>query len=392
MTVGEAFLSAFLQVLFDRLASREFIELLRGRNLDEVLEKLKITLLTITAVLNDAEEKQFSSPAVEKWLHIAKDALFDAEDVLDELATDALQCKLEGESRTGKNRVRNRSFIPTSVNLFKEGLESRIRKIIDKLENISKQKDVLGLKDNVAGRFSEIKQRLPTTSLVEEPCVYGRDGDEKQIVEVLLRDDEPSKAKIGVVPIVGMGGIGKTVLAQLVYNNGRVKEHFALRIWVCVTDRFDVMRITKTLVESITLITPELNDLNLLQVSLREKVVGNRFLLVLDDVWSKRNKGWDVLLNPLRAGATGSKIIVTTRNADVASSVGTVPAHHLKGLSCEDFWSLFKSQAFEVRRNIDAHPHMEVIGKEIVEKCDGLPLAAKTFCARELKNMNGGIF
>ena len=103
-----------------------------------------------------------------------------------------------------------------------------------------------------------------------------------------------------------------------------------------MTDRFDVMRIIKTLVESITLITPELNDLNLLQVSLREKVVGNRFLLVLDDVWSKRNKGWDVLLNPLRAGATGSKIIVTTHNADVASSVGTVPAHHLKGLSCED--------------------------------------------------------
>ena len=233
--------------------------------------------------MNDADEKQFSSPAVEKWLHIAKDALFDAEDVLDELATYALQCKLEGESRTSKNRVRNRNFIPTSVNLFKEGLESRIRKIIDKLENISKQKDVLGLKDNVAGRFSEIKQRLPTTSLVEEPCVYGRDGDEKQIVEVLLRDDEPRKAKIGVVPIVGMGGIGKTVLAQLVYNNGKVKDHFALRIWVCVTDRFDVMRITKTLVESITLITPELNDLNLLQVSLREKVVGNWFLLVLDD-------------------------------------------------------------------------------------------------------------
>ena len=155
------------------------------------------------------------------------------------------------------------------------------------------------------------------------------------------------------------------------------KSPFALRIWVCVTDRFDVMRITKTLVESITWITPELNDLNLLQVSLREKVVGNRFLLVLDDVWSKRNKGRDVLLNPLRAGATGSKIIVTTRNADVASSVGTVPAHHLKGLSCEDCWSLFKSQAFEDRRNIDAHPHMEVIGKEIVEKCDGLPLAAK---------------
>lgn len=376
MTVGEAFLSAFLQVLFDRLATREFMELLRGRKLDEVLEKLKVALLTITAVLNDAEEKRFGSPAVEKWLHLAKDALYDAEDALDELATDALQSKLEGQSQRGRNPVRSNSFISNSVNFFKEGIESKMKKIIDKLENISKQKDVLGLKDNVAGILSEFKQRLPTTSLVEEPRVYGRDDDEKLMIEVLLRDEPTSNTKIGVVPIVGMAGIGKTILAQLVYNNRRVKEHFAQRIWVCVNAHFDLMRITKTLVESITFKTPDLNDLNLLQVRLRNKLAGKRFLLVLDDVWSKRNKGWDMLLNPLRAGAPGSKIIVTTRNADVAASIGTVPAHHLKGLSFEDCWSLFKDQALE-DNNIGARPCLNTIGREIVKKCDGLPLAAK---------------
>lgn len=88
MAVGEAFLSAVLQVLFDRLASREFLNLLRSRKYDDLLEKLKITLLTVTALLNDAEEKQFYSPSVGKWLHMAKDALYDAEDVLDELATE----------------------------------------------------------------------------------------------------------------------------------------------------------------------------------------------------------------------------------------------------------------------------------------------------------------
>ena len=94
MAVGELFLSAFLQVLFDRLASREFIDLLCYWKFDDLLEKLKITLLTVTALPNDAEEKQFHSPAVAKWLNMARDALYDAEDILDEFATETLRCKL----------------------------------------------------------------------------------------------------------------------------------------------------------------------------------------------------------------------------------------------------------------------------------------------------------
>lgn len=68
MPIGEAFLYAFLQVLFDRLASNEFIGLFCGQKYGDMLEHLKITLLTVTALLNDAEEKQFDSLAVEKWL------------------------------------------------------------------------------------------------------------------------------------------------------------------------------------------------------------------------------------------------------------------------------------------------------------------------------------
>ena len=377
MTVGEAFLSAFLQVLFDRLASREFIGLLHYKKFDDLLEKLKITLLTVTALLNDAEEKQFHSPAVEKWLHMAKDALYDAEDILDELATETLRCKLEAESKVDPNQVWNWNLIPTPCNTPSSrgtGIESKLKKVIERLELIAKYKDVLGLQDNVGGRSSGFKYRLPTTSLVDETCVYGRDHDKNLIIEMLLMDG-PSN-KIGVVPIVGMAGIGKTTLAEIVYNETRVESYFDLRIWVFVSDQFDVVRVTKTILRSVTLKHIDLNDLNLLQVSLKEKLVGKRFLLVLDDVWNKRNNDWDLLWNPLKTGAKGSKILVTTRNRDVASSMGTVPAHHLKGLSFEDCWLLFRSQAFE-NRNIDAYPHLEAIGKKFVEKCEGMPLAAK---------------
>ena len=375
MAVGEVFLSAFLQVLFDRLASREFIDLLRFRKFDDLLEKLKITLLTVTALLNDAEEKQFHSPAVEKWLHMAKDALYDAEDILDELATETLRYKLEAESKAGPNQVWNWNLISSPCSTpSSRGIESKLKKVIEKLELIAKYKDVLGLKDNVGGRSFGFKQRLPTTSLVDETCVYGRDHDKDLIIEQLLRDAPSSK--IGVVPIVGMAGIGKTTLAQIVYNNDRVEKHFHLRIWVCVSDQFDVVRVTKTILRSVTLKHTDLNDLNLLQVSLKEKLVGKRFLLVLDDVWNKRNNDWDLLWNPLKTGAKGSKILVTTRNKDVASSMGTVPAHHLRVLSFDDCWLLFRSQAFENINN-EVYPNLETIGRKVVEKCEGLPLAAK---------------
>ncbi len=138
MAVGETFLSAFLQVLFDRLASRDFIDLLRYRKFDDLLEKLKITLLTVTALLNDAEEKQFHSPAVEKWLHMAKDALHDAEDILDELATETLRCKLEADSKASPNQVWNWNLISTPSNTpSSREIESKLKKIIEKLELIA---------------------------------------------------------------------------------------------------------------------------------------------------------------------------------------------------------------------------------------------------------------
>lgn len=376
MAIGEAFLSAFLQVLFDRLASHEFVGLLCGRKYDELLDKLKITLLSVTTLLTDAEEKQFYNPAVKNWLHMTKDALYDAEDILDELATEALACKVEAESQAvNKNKVWKWNSISSSISPSSRGIESKLRKIIERLELIAKYKNVLGLKDNVGGRLFGFRVRSPTTSLVDESCVFGRNYDKEKITQVLLLD-EPTSSKVGVVPIVGMAGIGKTTLAQLVYNDDVVDKHFDLKVWIFVSDHFDAVRVTKTILESVSSEKVDLDDLNLLQVCLKEKFVGKRFLLVLDDVWNKRNNDWEMLWVLLKAGKSGSKIIVTTQNSDIASSMGTVPPYYLRGLSFEDCWLLFRSQAFENRTIND---NFEAIGREIVKRCDGLPLAVKRF-------------
>ncbi|CBI23827.3 unnamed protein product, partial [Vitis vinifera] len=316
--VGGAFLSASIQVLLDRLASRNVLTFLRGQKLSAtLLRKLKIKLVAVQAVLDDAEAKQFTKSAVKDWMDDLKDAVYDAEDLLDEITTEALRCKMESDAQT---------------------------------------------------------------SATQSGEVYGREGNIQEIVEYLLSHNA-SGNKISVIALVGMGGIGKTTLTQLVYNDRRVVECFDLKAWVCVSDEFDLVRITKTILKAIDSGASEKysddSDLNLLQLKVKERLSKKKFLLVLDDVWNENYTNWHMLQTPLTVGLNGSKIIVTTRSDKVASIMRSVRIHHLGQLSFEDCWSLFAKHAFE-NGDSSLHSELEEIGKGIVKKCKGLPLAAKT--------------
>ncbi|KAJ9687389.1 hypothetical protein PVL29_016039 [Vitis rotundifolia] len=361
---GGALLSASLQVLFDRMASRDVLTVLQEQKLSAtLLRELKMKLLAVKVVLNDAEAKQITNSDVKDWVDELKDAVYDAEDLLDDITTEALRCKMESDSQT---QVRNI--------ISGEGIKSRVEKITDTLENLAKEKYFLGLKEGVGENWSK---RWPTTSLVDKSGVYGRDGDKEEIVKFLLSHDA-SGHKISVIALVGMGGIGKTTLAKLVYNDRRVVEFFDLKAWVCVSNEFDLVRITKTILKAIDSGTSsDHNDLNLLQHKLEERLTRKKFLLVLDDVWNEDYNDWDSLQTPFNVGLYGSKIVVTTRINKVAAVMHSVHTHHLAKLSSEDCWSLFAKHAFP-NGNSSPHPKLEEIGKEIVKKCDGLPLAAKT--------------
>ncbi|CAN6559056.1 unnamed protein product [Malus baccata var. baccata] len=372
--VGEALLSGSIQVLYDKIASGEFMDFFRERRLnDSLVERLKMTLLSLQAVLNDAEEKQITNPAVEKWLDELKHAVFDAEDLVDEIDTEASRRKVKDQTK--KTQVLN--FLSTSRKPFNyKGMNGRIEDLFNKLEHLAKQKDNLGLRGGVGGNVS---QRTPTTSVVEDGfCTYGRDGDKEKLKALLLLFDNESSSNFSVVPIVGMGGVGKTTLAQLLYNDEQVKEHFDTNVWVCVSEQYEGLRVIKTLIEEITKKPCDNLEMNSLEVQLRAQLRGKRFLLVLDDLWNENYDDWERLRILFTYGAKGSKVIVTTRSRHVASIVhNTISIHDLEKLSDEDCWLLLAKHAFR-NENPDAHPDLVEIGKQIARKCNGLPLAAKT--------------
>ncbi|XP_028191248.1 putative disease resistance RPP13-like protein 1 [Glycine soja] len=383
--VGGALLSALLQVAFEKLASLQVRDFFRGRKLDQkLLNNLEIKLNSIQALADDAELKQFRDPRVRNWLLKVKDAVFDSEDLLDEIQHEISKCQVEAEaeaeaeSQTCTCKVPN-FFKSSPVSSFNKEIKSRMEQVLEDLENLASQSGYLGLKNasGVGSGFGgAVSQQSQSTSLLVESVIYGRDDDKEMIFNWLTSDIDNCN-KLSILSIVGMGGLGKTTLAQHVYNDPRIENKFDIKAWVCVSEEFDVFNVTRTILEAVTKSTDDSRNREMVQGRLSKKLTGKRFFLVLDDVWNRKQKEWKDLQSPLNGGAPGSKIVVTTRDKKVASIVGSNKTHSLEMLQDDHCWRLFAKHAFQD----DSHqpnPDFKEIGTKIVEKCKGLPLALTT--------------
>jgi hypothetical protein len=190
----------------------------------------------------------------------------------------------------------------------------------------------------------------------------------------LNSDDEDN---VAVLPIVGIGGMGKTTLARLVFNDDKIKNHFEVKLWVCVSDDFDEKLIVEKILEFAKSKKPENLDMNNLIKDLHKEMEGKRYFLVLDDVWNDDRAKWLSLKTLLMSGARGSTILVTTREEKVAKIVHTIEPYFLGCLNEHESWSLFKQMAFEKGQEPE-NSGINLIGKEIVEKCRGIPLVIKS--------------
>ncbi|XP_062118252.1 putative disease resistance RPP13-like protein 1 [Humulus lupulus] len=332
-------------------------------------------LCSAHALLNDAEEKQLRNQEVRMWLIELQDVIYQADDLVDRIDYEALRSKLEDDQSSSSSASKVlMKFMPPFLSTFDKTVKLDSMEILRKLKILVDKKDVLGLREGAQNK--PWPRRL--ARLVEHADVYGRDAEKKIIVDQLLKDDVDSGSNISVISIVGMGGLGKTTLAQVVYEDDRVQKYFELKVWITVSDEFDIFRITKEIFEGVTTNKCGTENFDELRRKLKEALRGKKFLFVLDDVWNESYSLWDTLKSSFEFGANGSKILVTTRSTIVASTMATGKVHHLQTLLNEDSWQLFVKYAFENNFDQNSNKDLQALGRKIVEKCKGLPLAIKS--------------
>ncbi|AET01333.2 putative P-loop containing nucleoside triphosphate hydrolase, leucine-rich repeat domain, L [Medicago truncatula] len=358
--------------LVNRLASAAFREFGRIYGVMDELERLKNTIEVIRAVLLDAEEKQEKSPAVQVWVRRLKDVLLPADDLIDEFLIEDM---IHKRDKAHKNKVTQviHSFLPSRT-AFRRKMAHEIEKIQRSFKDVEEDMSYLKL-NNVVVVAKTNNVRRETCSYVLESEIIGREEDQNTIISLLRQSHEHQN--VSLVAIVGIGGLGKTALAQLVYKDGEVKNLFEKHMWVCVSDNFDFKTILKNMVASLTKDDVVNKTLQELQSMLQVNLTGQRYLLVLDDVWNECFEKWDQLRPYLMCGAQGSKVVMTTCSKIVADRMGVSDQHVLRGLTPEKSWVLFKNIVFgDV--TVGVNQPLESIGKKIAEKCKGVPLAIRS--------------
>lgn len=370
--MAEAVISALLEVLFEKIASRVFKENGPLGATRKEMEKLQSVLSTIQAVLQDAEERQLRDNALRNWLLKLKDIVYDADDLLDEYMTELRRNQVishDWEICCCVFHAANSVIFNTNLLCLCYKMKLNLKEIGNKLELVANERLKFHLRD--AMYQSVPFERLESDSYLLESKVFGRDGDEKNIVK-LITDSQGEK--VSVISIVGIAGIGKTTVAKLAYHNLQVEKYFDRKIWVCVSEGFNVKRLMKAIVESDTGSGCNLVEMEAIQRRVQELIIGKRVLLVLDDVWDDDHEKYERLKNLITNGVEGSKILITTRYEKVAQLMGTV--YHLEGLSDDDCWSLFQESAYKNRKQGESLG-LEEVGRQIAKKCVGVPLAAK---------------
>ncbi|KAG8367038.1 hypothetical protein BUALT_Bualt16G0030900 [Buddleja alternifolia] len=288
---------AIVSIVLERLAEaiqtqiQNEVDLVRG--VKKELIYLSSELNTIRNVLDDAEKRGYKEKTVHHWLNKLENASYDIDDVVDAWNFSNLKLQIEGSDNFVVPKRKVCSCIPCSCLCFNKvttryDIAKKIKGQKGRLDMIVKEKDRYNFIVGWPTDDRRESDRVRSTSSIDESKIHGRQADKDILVSKLMREDDGGEGFAPrVVSIVGVGGIGKTTLAQLVYNNDRVIDCFKLRIWVCVSDVFDEVKIAKGIVEIVNKSSPILDELESLLKCVRDTISVEKFLLVLDDVWNE---------------------------------------------------------------------------------------------------------
>ncbi|KAL5707009.1 hypothetical protein ACHQM5_025110 [Ranunculus cassubicifolius] len=381
---------ALITVVLEQLSSYIQSEVALVIDTREEVVKLTGNLKLVQAVLADADEKQVKNKSVKVWLDDLKQVVYDVDDVLDEWHTRAAISQLQGSINVG-TRKKVLSYLLSPCFCFQNvivryDIGQNIRDLNKRLDGIAKQRTDFGLK---VVNQSHDEPRPQTSSVVDVSKIHGRDRAKEEIVSRLLGESSSQGEALRVIAIVGIGGLGKTSLAKMILNEERVNANFKTKMWVCVSEPFNLGSVAKAIIKEATGDGQESAEWEEVHRCLCQSVKGKQFLLVLDDVWTEDPNHWSQLKLALDGGAPGSRIIVTTRNRTIAKMMGSsdFDVHDLEKLSNDDSWLVLRDVALVGKEKEEEK--FEKIGREIAIKCKGVPLAITTLasllCERQTK-------
>ncbi|KAB2596576.1 disease resistance protein RPM1-like [Pyrus ussuriensis x Pyrus communis] len=356
-----------------------------SRDVHKEVGFIKDELESIRAFLKDADAKaaadgETTNDGVKTWVNQVRDAAFYIEDVIDEY----LLRITRHHQDPGFIRFFHKIIWLAKKTRSQDGIVSKVDRMKELVRNIQERRKRYELSSIDQQGQDNGEKTLPW----HDPRVASLFIEEAEVVGI-----KPARAKltnllVGKVPrrevisVVGMGGLGKTTLAKKVYDNLTVLDEFDCYAWITVSQTYKVEDLLRTVVKMFCSSRNEnfpegidtMNEESLIRKS-REYLQQKRYVVVFDDVWEV--DFWEAIEHALPDNK-GGRIMITTRSQDVADFCKKscfVHVHHLQPLPPNKAWELFCRKAFRFELEGKCPPELEDMSREIVKKCEGLPLA-----------------
>ncbi|KAJ8439565.1 hypothetical protein Cgig2_024152 [Carnegiea gigantea] len=371
------------KILTEKLISGVVKEACSFSQIKSLIKTLEETKPIIEAWLLDADATQLTNHAERVAFQQLISTLEKMNTSLDVREARAMRRQTMSRGRPIKKVLL--FFSPSSnpiVCFFREARE--VKALMEELDRIARKHNLLGNVFRLS--FETVNQKQALTfekRAFTSEVVVGRDRDRDNIIRMLL-ESSTAQETFSMVCIVGIGGMGKTTLAQYVFSNDRVKSHFDMMIWVYVPQVLIAEDVMQSMVAFATDEAHLQWGMLRLQYDFQRQITDKKILLVLDNVWDHEllSLQWQELRGLIGFCAPGSMVLTTTRSVGVAKTMGIVNRYMLEDLKKEDSWHLFKRIAFTQGQD----PRVEAIGREIVQLCPNVPLVIRNI-GHHLKGM-----
>ncbi|KAG6481018.1 hypothetical protein ZIOFF_057609 [Zingiber officinale] len=361
---------------------------------EEKIKQLGSKAKMIKDLIHAAEASQTSNLIFADYILRLKNEFYVLDDIFDKF-----------DYRKMEEKVRNRNKSQAAHGFFQWRLLNHAAKhaqvVINRLcfsdQDLNDLLEATRMLDNVHSEMSNLTKLVQSdlaprsddslewriTTSISGTKLFGRDNEKESLVKLLLQPFDAtssSSRNFSVISIVGVGGVGKTSLAQAAFNDPAVMARFTTKVWACA-HRFDLKSMSIEILAEASSRRQEnfhnLRSLEKIQLSLMKHLRGKRFLIVLDDVWNEASGKWEMLSRSFQSAKQGSIVLITTRNQRISDMMEAKESMKLEGLGNKDFLPFFMNCAFGCH-NPGHYPKLLQLGQQIARKMGGSPLAAKT--------------